>query len=675
MRTRRGLGICSILFGLMLAGCGGGGGGGSLPGHANSSPPNGNGNVRFTFKIPSKAPAATARSLKYISPSTTSFQIQVNTLPAVLIPITCTAPCMQTASISAPFGQDTFTIVASDTNSVPLSQATVTQLVSPGITTIPVTLGGVVATVSTINICPISTPACSLTSQRVPTGSLSQFSVAAFNAKDVDGNTIVGPFDQPLQLTLIEADNSNALQLSKSTLSGPSDQTILSYTGAFDGQNAVAGSIFCTSCAANFSSPSGYATISSICPGNIAVCTTFGMFAAGSGPGSVPGGTSAGSSQGSLARFGGKIWFSDGDFLGTVDATGLISEYPAGNYEGNAFPGPPASVTAGGAHIGPLAGAGANVYFVENLSPPLFGSYNPSAPATGWAEYPASTAGISWGQVSQLALGSDGNLYGADGSGGILGQFITSGGSAANYCLNSNDTPTGLISALGPNIWFTAQTSAPRQMVGFFPVSQNSATCIPSANEFPLPAAITAIGGMTAANGLIWFTALNANGFAEVGTLNPSTHVMKHYPWPATWNGGSSVAPGFITFNPADGFMYFDDTANGIIGRISATAPASAGIQGYGTTFNEGYNVSFVQNGNTLPDAGTFGPDGNLYFDQSATLTGAPIQGATGIGVLNPALALWTASPVKGMGAARVPQRFQLRGFGRSVRPTARRRI
>ncbi|GAC1389430.1 MAG: hypothetical protein NVSMB31_05410 [Vulcanimicrobiaceae bacterium] len=691
--------IAPLLVTLGFVSCGGGSGSSGqaakvVPVPASTS--HGLGNITFSFKIPGKTGSSHARKPQWISPSTSAFLIAVTNASGYsqssFVSVTCTAPCTQAAAVAAPVNAtDTFSVKAIDNAGNTLSDATITQFVPPGITTIPMTLGGSVDSVTLLNICPVSNPSCSSTTQVVPSGSAAQFSVAAFTARDVDGNIIMGPYDAPISLQIVEGDNSNALSLSKSTLSGSSDQAVLTYNGAFDGQNAVSGAISCSSCG-SLGSPSGYSTLLASCPAattSAPVCTSFGMFAGGAGAQS---GTAAGLNQGSLVAVAGKIWFSEIDFLATIDGNGLVTEYPPGLTEASKFPGPPASVTSSGVggpvFIGPLAGAGSVVYFTEDLPVNglglLLGSLNASAPINGWAEYPASQ-NAGWTSVDQLATGSDGNLYGVTGQASILGQFNLTTFAAANYCLGSLNAPAGLVTTLGANAYYIASYSNLQgntaETIGFFPFNQPPATCIPAANETNLPGPASnplVVDGLApdpVAGNLIWFTAQRTDGTAgEIGTYNTATKVIKQYPLPAaTWNGlNSPVFLGFIAYNPADHFMYFDDALNGIIGRIPEATPSAGAIQGYGTKFSEGFNNNEVDgnlNAPFLPDSGVFGTDGNLYFDESGQINGATMTG-TGVGILHPSLVPWTASPIKGMSVGRRPQSVRLnQRRGRLSRP------
>ncbi|HET9392767.1 MAG TPA: hypothetical protein VFO29_04465 [Candidatus Rubrimentiphilum sp.] len=209
---------------LALAACGG---------HASSTIPSTTEgqlvSVAFTIIIP---PAITPQ---YISPSTQSATISVNSgTPAVA---NCSGGSC-TTTVLAPVGSDTFAVslydAANGTGNV-LSQGSATQtIVSGTANSVSVTLNGVPKNVT------ITSSGNAFTS--VTLGSSSTIALTV-TAKDAGGNTIIGTYSSPVQLTVRNVSAPNSITINggtQVTISGanvtnvPSSTTVItaSYSGS-----------------------------------------------------------------------------------------------------------------------------------------------------------------------------------------------------------------------------------------------------------------------------------------------------------------------------------------------------------------------------------------------------------------------------------------------------------
>lgn len=215
--------------------CGGGGGQSSLPGASGSAV------ATFTLTIPSNATSSsTQRSAKFISPATQSVTIGIAAAgsttasgavtTANLTPsspnctaATAAAPLTCTVSVDAPAGNDTFVVTLyaglNGSGSV-LASSTVTAAVSATQpTTVPVTLGGVVASIAVTVVNG---------NNMVPGGFPTTLPVTVV-AKDASGATIVGPANYANPITLTNADTSGITALSTTTVTSPSTVVTLAY--------------------------------------------------------------------------------------------------------------------------------------------------------------------------------------------------------------------------------------------------------------------------------------------------------------------------------------------------------------------------------------------------------------------------------------------------------------
>ncbi len=614
-------------FATTVAACGGGGTGGGFgaPAPLSTNSPGTSPNASITIKIVVPQSTATKYHLRavapasalpggkrpaYVSTSTLSIQIVVNgnTAGATVANVSCASfPCSATATLSAPTNQtDTFAIEAFDGANATgnaLSDGSVTQFVPLGLTTIPVSLGGVVANIGSVNICPPATPGCGQSYQSSSSGA-SSWTVSINNAYDADNNVIVGTYDVPIKLFVSEADISrSAVTVSPTSLASSSSTSELIYNGQFDGEDQVSATIsglFCDSlgtptpnCSSSFAfgsnSANGYAIFQSACPSGAPVCSSFSMY----------GSYNLGQFGTGLGEINNTVYVDDTSYLlDSLGATGITLETPVNGFllEGLGTLAPPATLSYGSSPSD-FQTIGGTLYFDEAGE---FASFTPGgSPGTGsYAETSVSIANGGGGAGS--AIGSDGKFYIGEnyGSNPEIAQYDIATQVLNEFTLASTDNEQWL-TALGTKIWFAASAASynGKFFVGYMPVTQNPAINVPRANEFFIGALsgtdywqidqLVAVPASTSnPNGLLFFDGTDLNDtVGYIGTMDPSTHAVSIYQLPSTWPVNAN--PGAMAYNPVDQYVYFSDYFNGIIGRIPSVTPSQAGIQGYGTPFNE----------------------------------------------------------------------------------------
>ena len=172
--------------------------------------------VRFNIVIP-RAAKSKGRSPLYISSSTQSASITVNT--ATPIVVNCTATC--SATVQAPLGSDTFAVQLYDgpnaTGAILSQGSTVSTIVQNTSNVVSVSFAGVIKTLALS------------TSGTVTRGIASSVALSVV-AQDWDGNTIIGNYYNPI--TLSNLDTSGATTLSQTSVSASSAQITVAYNGA-----------------------------------------------------------------------------------------------------------------------------------------------------------------------------------------------------------------------------------------------------------------------------------------------------------------------------------------------------------------------------------------------------------------------------------------------------------
>jgi len=643
--------------------------------------------------------AASAVRPNYVAPTTAKVSVTVKSGSTTIGPVTssvqCTGgSCFAEVTLSAPTNAtDTFTVIGSDASGAALEDGSVTQLVPEGLTTINMSLGGVVNTFESANICPISTPACGQ-SYQVSSSAQTSWAISVTGAQDIDGNTIVGDYDTPILLAMSEADISQkAFVLNPATLASSTSLAELTYVGSgsavgFDGEDAPSVAIVpegchsngspatvCTNSSAYFENL--YAVLEAPCSGSVPVCSSYGAY-----------GTQAMGvfSAGGAGVVGSNIYEDDLDTVfDSVSTSGIVAEQPANFFQLLNEPNgagigslvPPLSLNASNSPTTvDVATGGSTLYFNEGLN---LASYDTSAGK--YAEYPAAaqTSNDSGGGV----VASDGNYYEGEGFSGapFLLRFVPSTQAFSEYTLTSGDEELW-ITALGANIWFGTEDFNGNFYVGFMPLTQSPSVNVPKSHEIPIgkmttgdPWTITEVAAAPAGgnlpNGAIFFCGIDTNGTTPmVGSLNPSTHAVSIYPLPSTWPSSPVAGLTAIAYNAVDGYFYFTDDLNGIVGRIPAANPSTATIAGFGPKFNEFF--------------GTFGSGAtpSLFADSTGNVwmssqIPAPVAGNSynGLSMLTPALATWSASPQSGIAAFKGRLPVRVRSRVRHNRYTARPRF
>lgn len=235
MRTRKFASFA--LVATFCAGCSGNGSVSPPVGASNQTQRTSGVSARFVIKVPNTHKSGTVRP-EYISTSTQSLAIAVDAGAPTNVNLTPTSPnCTSTsgtltctATVSVTVGKHSFVLIAYDAPNgagKALSSSTLAdQSVPVGGATIPVVLGGIVASI-----------ALSLSSATPASGAPVTIALAV-TAKDPDGNTIVGPGNYangPISLT--DSDTSGATSFSSSaaqagtTIAAPGSVNVY-YNGA-----------------------------------------------------------------------------------------------------------------------------------------------------------------------------------------------------------------------------------------------------------------------------------------------------------------------------------------------------------------------------------------------------------------------------------------------------------
>ena len=196
----------------LFAGCGGGGGHGvtlpatplTAPG-SGSSAGSGTGSVSIMIAIPSTTTASAKRLPQYLPANVASMQVVVSQgatqYSSQTIKLTAGSPgCSSappvtcSATLPVPIGNDTFALTSYDATSNAISHALVTRAIVQGANALPVTLNGIVQQLAILPGAPDNSIYEGATSKGITqTGNVT--------AQDADGNTILGIFDSPINIT------------------------------------------------------------------------------------------------------------------------------------------------------------------------------------------------------------------------------------------------------------------------------------------------------------------------------------------------------------------------------------------------------------------------------------------------------------------------------------------
>ena len=195
----------------LFAGCGSGGGGSSLPAAAlpatapGAPASSGSGTVSIVVAIPAKTTASTKRLPQYLPSNVASMKVaisqgatQISSQTLGLLAgnpgCSATSPVTCSATFQVPIGNDTFDLTSYDASANAISHAQVTKAIVAGVNALPVTLNGIVHQLSIIPGLPDFSIYEGTTSKGIT-------QTATIAALDVAGNTIVGAFDLPINIT------------------------------------------------------------------------------------------------------------------------------------------------------------------------------------------------------------------------------------------------------------------------------------------------------------------------------------------------------------------------------------------------------------------------------------------------------------------------------------------
>jgi streptogramin lyase len=553
--------------------------------------------AQFSITVPVAASgSASSRRPQYVSPNTGSVSISVLSANGVASPVPATVaaiaygapgctsnssePLTCSISVSAPTGNpvsfSVSTYQSSNGTGAVLATATISAPVVAGkVNTIPVTLGGVAASIA---VSPATLPL-------VADGQIHIFHLTV-NALDASGATIVGsaPLASPVSLS-IAGDTNSALQLSTNNVTTPGQPVQLTYTSKI-----VLNSATITATSGSFTTSLKITplqvtpTAPKILSGNSEQLTVHedgfsGAFQVTSGDPSLAsitvGATNNGTATVTIATTTtaqGSTTLTIGD--GTVSfAVPLVVAPVLFNY----FVGGLASTSL----IQYITnGPNGKLWFTDqNIAQTAVGVFDP---ATGFStEY---TSGLQAGAVpNQIVEGPDGNMYFTDDGFSTttadIGRINPSNGAITEYSVAPSGVTTAICVGPDNNIWFTNAVFGGFQFGVFNPATQ-------ATTFYPLPTStLHEIGSMiTGPDGRVWFTDALANA---IGVMDPTTHAVTEY----TSGLQSFAIPWTMTIGPDGNLWFTDHDRNAAIGKI---VPSTGAITEYPITLPTGENLDGI---------------------------------------------------------------------------------
>jgi len=451
------LAVTLLAVGALATGCGGGGANSALPagpnGPAQTSP--GRGAAAFTITVPNAAAGAGVKRPAYISSNTMSVSI-VETdgtsapLPAVVANLTPASPnCATTAGgttcsivVPANAGSDTFTVRAFDAlngggNLLSTGSLTATILAGTANTTVPLTLGGVVASMTVTFADPYA-----------PVGSAG--TTVSVQAKDASGAIIVGTFDNPIALAAGTGLTLGATSLADSTHASGIAAT---YSGtpvapivvtATDDGHTGTGTLTPGSGIVRYTLGNDSTTDLSGFPAVVGPDGKFyyGTYGARICSGGICTGTNGGVGQldpatGAFVEIplnstvSGLRFTPDGALWIAENSSNRIARIPAGSFTAAGVI--QIALPTNGQARALAVGSDGNVWFTDTGTRSV-GKINPAGPyvTASITEYavppgPSGTTGHYAAQLGGIASGADGNLYVADYYNGVVDQISTAG--------------------------------------------------------------------------------------------------------------------------------------------------------------------------------------------------------------------------------------------------------
>lgn len=510
MRSRYASAFACTLVALLSA-CGGSGGGGGvqpLPiGSSTPAPMQQTANINFKLFIPAVASVPTAaksngvRTMDF-SASTRSVTIAIGTQVLKTADVSATSSLCTAASgggrnctvgVSAPSGNDTFTLTAYDQANGAgnaIAHATMVETVSSTATSVNVAVTGTIVKLTV-----------ALSNPYPPVGTAATSTVTVTGI-DIDGNVVLGPYASPI--TLQDSDTSGVTTLSATTLTSSSNSATLSYTGAISAASATitASLTGVASATATFAAEPAYGSyydvpkislfgtpgwpgvwkIAKGSDGNMWVaCVEFPEIIKVNSNGGMTAYAMPDTANGLALGSDQNFWVAEANnnAIAKVTTSGVATEYTilqAGQIA--AIP----TVVA----LGPDG----NVWFNDGFNQ-VYGKITPSGTVTEYPTYGQNAA------VGAITSGPDGNLWMLDASESKVWKVSTSGQILSTYPLpTANSDPEAI--AVGPdgNFW-----------IGYQGVSK-IARMTPSGTvtEFNVPSPSGYVDAITAGpDGRMWF--------------------------------------------------------------------------------------------------------------------------------------------------------------------------
>jgi streptogramin lyase len=554
---------------------------------ANPAASAGRAQLELAVKIPRPS-----RVPKYVSPSTESLTIYEGSTKLRTFNTTPTTNnCQQSAGATLcrfsmgvfPGTGEVFKIDTFDDKNATgklLASGSVKQTIVVGRNTIPITLRGIVTSLSV-----------SLVGPNPPAGTASQARVLV-TAKDPDGNIIIAPGQYNVNVTLSNSDTSGATKLSQYRVLGPSTIVNLSYDGASLSQAVIGASapgvaaddvvpaVFTPepTILGSYQLPHGYHGDSlapvaiatgpdsnvwfSVCcdPHGIVQMTPSGMmtfYRAGVPPShNLPNRPIVGLAAGS----DGNVWYAAGRNIGSITPTGSVKNY--------SFSGGGLCIAATALHVVPAAGGGLWISTSCLLSPHLRVAYVTTAGTI--KSYSLNTAFAS--DSGMMVLGHDGNLYfagediksrmGAIDKAVVSGNAITSDSFAR---VRGTFSLFGIAQAEDGDFWVTNDGCNPSLIARLHPDASFPAS---KSDTFKTLAGCARPTGIVAVNGNnLWFADHNYAVVSRiVAAPYPAPPVLRDVPIPTP-----STVPGrtwSVTVGP-NGDLYFTNLGFGSKGSSS----------------------------------------------------------------------------------------------------------
>jgi virginiamycin B lyase len=465
--------------------------------------------------------------------------------------------CSETAYF--PSGQQILTITLYDQENGQGNQlstaTTLVNIATGGVTPIPITLDGVVATATVLlnGSAAVSQPAAMPTS--IP------ISVEAY---DADNNLIVSPGSYSSPITLADSDTSGGTSLSSSTIETPGTNATLQYTGASISSATI------TPVVGGTPLPGGAATLTVTAPQPAVAEYSIGNSTIGSDNSGISAGpdgaiwffngsasqivrmTTGGSITNSYAvangngyQWGGittgpdnALWFSQA-CLGAIDrmtTAGVATQYIVNG--GNS------------AAVGMTTGPGNEIWFAD-----CFGNAIGEISTNGVVNEFRVPVGVN---PTGLAVGADGALWFTEPGDSAIGRMTTTGTFTQYFTPTTASKPLGITAGPDGALWFTEREGGQIGRITTGGTFTEYSLPIRNANPEQIVAG---------PDGALWFTQVNPASVDEITTAGVITQLTH------TFLG----TPEAITVGP-DGNIWFNETSS-FIGKIVINGSASTSLR------------------------------------------------------------------------------------------------